>query len=442
MKVDAPAISTAPISILACGGGLPLEIAEVLKRQGRELNIVAIEGMADADYAGFSLQAVSIGRIGGLLKALRTNGNREMLIAGHATRPDLKKLRIDSGFVRHAGTVLGLMRGGDDHVLRQIARFFEQNGLIVKGIAEVAPEILTPSGHLAGEAHADATTNAVVGLKLIHKLGAYDVGQAVVIEDGNLIAIEGAEGTDRLIARLPKVNATQSNTSNDSARILIKAAKPDQDLRVDLPTIGTETIERCAAANIGTIALEAGRSLIVDRAATIQRAHELGITLIGLDANTNATSNQSRSDTQASTALSSQQPMTLRNFTRTTMMPAMRRDAAKGLQVLEKLKGVSGPGAVIISRENVLAIRVNEPLTTFIERSEQLLQWGDRRGRGKRNRTLALSSSTELDARQLGVLANTKVGCIVLQSIEGGDAALDHLLPVADQHKLSIAGRT
>ena len=191
-----------------------------------------------------------------------------MLIAGHARRPDLRSLNIDWGFLRHLFTILSLTRGGDDHVLRKIATFFERNGMTLKSIAEVAPSLLTPAGVLAGKLSPECQTAATNGLLLVHKLGPFDVGQAVCIDKQQIAAIEGAEGTNGLIARLPKINPTASNARAD--RVLVKAAKPEQDLRFDLPTIGPETIGKCANAGIATIAVEAGRSLILSRTGNTQ----------------------------------------------------------------------------------------------------------------------------------------------------------------------------
>ncbi|MBU2531220.1 MAG: UDP-2,3-diacylglucosamine diphosphatase LpxI, partial [Alphaproteobacteria bacterium] len=265
-----------PISILACGGGLPLEIARVLSDKGRSTNIVTIKGMADADYTGFPVTSVGIGELGGLLRALKRGGATEMLIAGHAQRPDLRNLKIDFGVITNIATIFRLMRGGDDHVLRQIANLFERNGLAVKSIAELAPELLTPAGVLAGEASPAIMSTADHGLRVIRRLGPFDIGQAVVASGDAILAIEGAEGTNGLIAR-----STVTHHGDSRFKMLVKAAKPSQDLRVDLPTIGTETIERCVAAGISAIALEAGRSLIVDRAATIRKSEASGIALIG-----------------------------------------------------------------------------------------------------------------------------------------------------------------
>ena len=283
--------SPAPaISILACGGGLPLEIAEILKAKGRDVNIVSIAGMADADYTGFELTSVSIGRIGALIKALRKDGIREMIIAGHARRPDLRSLNIDAGFVRNLPTILGLMRGGDDQVLRQIAGFFERNGLSVKSIEEVAPELLTPSGPLNRQPTPAAERGARRGLALIHRLGSFDVGQAVILDDDRVIAIEGAEGTNGLMSRTTVTKHRQQDQRPDT----------HPDTQPSQPDTGKSRQARPGSANGPAdhrhgnnharrslrhhhhCTRKPGQSLIVARSQTIAEADQHGIAVLGL----------------------------------------------------------------------------------------------------------------------------------------------------------------
>jgi UDP-2,3-diacylglucosamine hydrolase len=427
---DSP-IAKPPISILACGGGLPLEIAGQLRQGGIEPNIVTIAGMADADYSGYALQSVSIGRIGALLAALRANGARDMLIAGHARRPDLRSLNIDSGFIRHIFTILGLMRGGDDRVLRNIAAFFERNGMTVRSLADLTPELLTPSGVLAGNPATVTKGDAQTGLALIRNLGPFDVGQAVVVEAGRVIAIEGAEGTNGLLARLPARNTRGTNTL---ARTLVKAAKPDQDLRMDLPTIGTETITRCKEAGVSAIALEAGRSLIVDRTATIKAADQSSIAILGINSPTETNS-------AANVGIANQLSETragIRSHTRVKPSRQDRRDANKGALVLSRLVQRGPVRGAIVARENVLAIDLDEPIEAFIGRSNHLAQWGDKRQKNKRNRTLILTKPEDITPSQTAALIDTKIAGIMLLSAGANPGAFDELVSVANAQSLFL----
>lgn len=432
VQVQHPPTNSMAVSILACGGGLPLEIAKILKRDGRSVNVVCIAGMADADYTGFKLTTVSIGRIGALLKALKAGGIHDMLIAGHARRPDLRSLNIDLGFVRHFPTILGLMRGGDDHVLRKIAAFFERNGLNVKSIEEFAPDLLTPCGDFAGTGLAPAALreSAAYGLQTIHSLGPFDVGQAVILENGRIAAIEGAEGTNRLIARQAENRHEHPNTAKQS-RVLVKAAKPGQDLRVDLPTIGVETIEKCAAAGIQTIALEAGRSLIVARSETLASALKHGISLISLKT-PSAHPHQSPTAAQRpATKNRATAPASLTSLARVSAPPKAMRDALKGLRLLAACPANLEVQAAVVGRENILAINVGEPMQSFIERSERLVQWGDRREGGKRNRVLAVITPATISPETWATLSGSKIGGFAILTTAGSHDELDEIIELA-----------
>lgn len=422
-KPDQPAHEQPPISILACGGDLPLEIAQTLRRNGRRTNIVRIAGMADANYEGFAATSVGIGRIGTMLAALRSHGAREMVIAGHARRPDLRKLMIDRGFVRNIGTILSLTRGGDDQVLRRVAAFFERNGLIVRSIADIAPDLLTPAGVLTGNVSPAGQSAAAHGIRLVHKLGSYDVGQAVVVDHRDSVAIEGAEGTDGLLERLPPIEPVCRRHGN--TRVLIKAAKPNQDQRVDLPTIGTETIEKCAKADIGMIALEAGRSLIIARNETIKKAEDLGIAIVGLPG-------LAQSDDNALQVADTPRSRKLLSHARRLPHPQFRRDARKGLHLLKNLHGEVSIKAVLVSRENILAVDVDETIDTFIERSEKLAQWSDRREKSKRNRTLVVAMPGALRPEVCRALRSTKVAGVALLTVEKDPSLLDQLIEFAN----------
>jgi DUF1009 family protein len=424
-------VAKSPISILAGGGGLPLEIARQLRESGIEPNIVTIAGMADADYSGYALQSVNIGHIGALLVALRANGARDMLIAGHARRSDIRSLNIDAGFVRNIFTILSLMRGGDDRVLRNIAAFFERNSLKVRSLAELTPELLTPAGGMVGSPTVKAMNDAQKGLALIRDLGPFDVGQAVVVEAGRVLAIEGAEGTNGLLARLP---ACKAEDAAPTRRLLVKAAKPDQDLRMDLPTIGTETVARCKDAGVSAIVLEAGRSLIVDRAATSAAADQCGITLCGIV----APSDTAPAKTVEKPNRHSKSGQHFRSYTRTQPSRQDRNDAAKGAQVLAML-GRHGPvRAAVVARENVIAINLDEPMGTFIARSKQLAQWGDNRQKDKRNRTLVLTKPNDIDCNQIGSLNTSKIAGIALISAGFAPGELDQLVSAANAQNLFV----
>ena len=414
------------VSILACGGSLPLEIAHIVRDSGRHPNIVTFKGMADADYTGFDFTEIPFARVGALLKALRVADTQDLLIVGHARRPDLRKANIDLGFIRHFFTIARLMRGGDDHVLRRIAQFFEANGFIIKSVADVAPSLLAPPTVLAGTANGDIEAAGDEGIRLVHQLGRFDVGQAVIVEHDRVIAVEGAEGTTGLLQRLPPLpSPAPSCQAAPTVRILVKAAKPEQDLRLDLPTIGPDTITQCQSAGVKAIALEANRCLIAARADTIRAAGDAGIAILGLEA-----------DPTTTPPAHTKPPAQLAVHTRTSPKAEALGNAIKGLHVLEVLAGKAC--AAIVARENILALNIVETMPTFIERSERLHQWGDKRQRHTKNRVLVLNRAPTGDGELLTALSKSKIGGIALLGGYGSSSELDQLVVAANALNLFV----
>lgn len=254
-------IATSPLGILAGGGQLPERIAELTLARGRGVHIVALEGEAGRGIERFPHTWVNWGGIGRMTRSFREAGCRDMIFVGGVKRPDPRRVRPDIGLIRAIPTIIRLFGGGDDHVLRRVVRFFEAQGFTVRGVADVAPELLVKSGALGRLAPAPAfARDAASGFALIGALGAADVGQGVVIRDGRVLAVEAAEGTDRMLSRLAEAPGRRA-----AGGILVKAPKPAQELRIDMPAIGPRTVELAAQAGLAGIAVEADRVLVADR---------------------------------------------------------------------------------------------------------------------------------------------------------------------------------
>src|SRR5262249_47204618 len=192
-------------------------------------------------------------------------GCRDLVFIGTLVRPSLTRLRFDWFTLRALPRVLRAFRGGDDHLLSGIARIFEDHGFRLVGAHEVAPEILIPEGTL-GRREPDARDHADMtrALALLAAIGPYDVGQAVVIADGHVLAIEGAEGTDGLLDRVADMRASGRIRSPLRRGVLVKAPKPAQDRRFDLPTIGPATVEGAARAGLAGLVVTAGQASLAD----------------------------------------------------------------------------------------------------------------------------------------------------------------------------------
>ncbi|MFZ1106657.1 MAG: UDP-2,3-diacylglucosamine diphosphatase LpxI, partial [Hyphomicrobiaceae bacterium] len=269
------------IGILAGGGRLPLTIAESVIEHGGSVHIVAIEGEADQAIARFPHTWVNWGHVGRMVTTLRRHGGT-MVIAGSVRRPNLWKLRPDLGFLLSLPQILEMMAGGgDDSVLSRVVRFFEAKGIEVRGAHEVAPDLLAsagPAGALALDAGAQA--DAELGFAVRSALGPLDAGQAVVVADGKVLAIEGAEGTDPMLARAGSLRDARTGAARSG--VLTKGPKPGQELRVDMPAIGPRTVEGVAAAGLAGVVVEAGAVLLLDRGEAVAAADARGIAIEGL----------------------------------------------------------------------------------------------------------------------------------------------------------------
>lgn len=362
-----------PLGILAAAGPLPIEVAATAMAQGRGVHVVAIEGFAGPEVAGFPHDWVSLGQVEHILGAFRRAGCRELVIAGAMQRPDLLRLRLDLGFFRHLPTVLRLTRGGDDSVLRRVVRFFEGQGFVVRGAGEIAPQLLAPAGDIgrvrADAGHRDATRRAS---NLVAALAAFDVGQAVVATVDGIVAVEGVRGTDAMLGDLGPGGAGDGLARGG---VLVKLAKPGQEMRVDLPTIGPATVSRAQAAGLAGIAVEANGAIVLDRPAVRAAADAAGLFVTGI------------ASAHAAVAADALPPpasiVPLAVISRRAPTPAERRDIALARRLLPVLAREGAGHAAVVAREHVLAVGGRLPVEALIRPLGGRSHWGLRLLKGR-----------------------------------------------------------
>lgn len=273
----------APVGIIACGGALPFAVAEALRARGIEPVIFALEGICDpAPLSRYRHHRLALGKFGTLGRLLHAEKCRDVILLGSLVRPSLKDMRFDWGALRLIPEIASAMRGGDDHLLTRVARFFEREGFRLVGIADVAPELLMPEGLLT-RISADATSQADIacGSDVLLALSPFDIGQAVVVIDRHVVGVEGIEGTDALLARIAQLRADGRLRKKPGRGVLVKAPKAGQDTRLDLPTVGSLTIEGVARAQLAGIAVTAGRALVADAQTMIEAADRAKIFIVG-----------------------------------------------------------------------------------------------------------------------------------------------------------------
>jgi hypothetical protein len=180
-------------------------------------------------------------------------------------RPAIWQIRPDFKTLRLLPRIFGLFRGGDDHLLKGVAAVFEEHGFRLVGAHQIAPEILMPEGAL-GREHPGVRDHADIakGIALLDAISPFDVGQAVVVADARVLATEAAEGTDQMLARVADLRRSRRIAAPSGRGVLVKAAKRNQDRRLDLPSIGPRTVEGAARAGLAGIAVIAGSTVIAE----------------------------------------------------------------------------------------------------------------------------------------------------------------------------------
>lgn len=273
------AIEKTKLGILAGGGKLPSFVIEACQKAEKPFFVLAFEGQAEREMLppNIPIAWAKLGEAGKILRYLHEEGVTEVLMAGRVHRPSLTELKPDWKAAKFFARA-GLRILGDNSLLSAIAKEFESEGFKVIGVQDIMPDMLAWPGIWGRvEPSAAALRDIELGMKVARTLGALDVGQAVVVQQGLVLGVEAVEGTDALIKR------TSALQRKGEGGVLVKVRKPQQDVRVDLPTIGVSTIENCASSGLAGIAIEAGGALALDAKAVIEAANRLGLFIVGVN---------------------------------------------------------------------------------------------------------------------------------------------------------------
>jgi DUF1009 family protein len=235
-------------------------------KRGRRVVLFAIRGWADPQrVASYRHHWAAVGQFGWFCRLAHQEGCRDVVFIGSMVRPAIWHIRLDFKTLRLLPRIYGIFRGGDDHLLKGVAAIFEEHGFHLLGAHAVAPEILMPEGILGRERPGERDRSDIAkGLALLNASSPFDVGQAVVVADARVLAIEAAEGTDRMLARIAELRQSGRIAVASGRGVLVKAAKRGQDRRVDLPSIGPQTVEGAARAGLAGIAVVAGSTIVAE----------------------------------------------------------------------------------------------------------------------------------------------------------------------------------
>jgi hypothetical protein len=271
-----------PLAIVCGGGRFPIEVARAAAAAGRPPFLVGIVGAADPAIEGFAHVWLRIGQLGRLFSTLEAQGVAEVALIGGLTRPNLADLALDWGAIKRLPELVQAFRGGDNHLLAGVAALFEREGLHVVGAHEIAPQLLAPVGPIGGRAAApQAEADIRVGAALIAALSPFDAGQGVVVAEGRVVAIEAAEGTDAMLRRVAELRAARRLRLSGPSGVFVKAPKRGQDLRLDMPAVGPQTVAAAVKAQLQGVAVAAGTVLIAERDRLARDANAAGLFVVG-----------------------------------------------------------------------------------------------------------------------------------------------------------------
>ncbi|MBM3528678.1 MAG: LpxI family protein [Alphaproteobacteria bacterium] len=287
-RLPDPPAGEGALAIICGGGSLPYALADAAIRRGRRVILFALRGWADpARVAAYPHHWSWMGQFGRFIRIATREGCRDVVFIGSVGRPSILQLRPDIRVLGLLPRILRLFRGGDDRLLSGVGRIFEEHGFRLMGPKDVAPELLMPLGPVgAREPGARDQADIAYGLSLLRATSPFDIGQAAIVADNHVLALEGPEGTDATMARVAELR--RSGRIRAPGGVLIKALKLGQDQRIDLPSIGPQTIASAAAAGLSGVAVVAGTTIVAEPERIAAEADRCGIFLVGVPADETA----------------------------------------------------------------------------------------------------------------------------------------------------------
>lgn len=285
MSIDSRPETHGRLAIIAGGGMLPHHVAEAARARGEKPYIIALSNETGLDWSDFDHQFLGIGNFKAISAVFRNEGIDRVVLSGAVRRrPEWRDIKPTlKTLTKVPGVLKTLLSGGDDAVLKMAIELIEASGARVIGVQDIIPELLAETGPLgANEPDQDDWKDIEIAAAAAVALGRLDVGQGAVAVGGRVVALEGPEGTDAMLARVATLR-TEGRISTRRRGVLVKLCKPQQDLRADLPSVGASTIEGALAAGLAGIAVEAGRALVLERSEMIAQANDAGIFVTGID---------------------------------------------------------------------------------------------------------------------------------------------------------------
>lgn len=271
------------IAIVAGGGSIPVMVAKSLTDAGGSPFIAMLQGDADETLSQYEHMRISTALFGKLIVELKKRQIDTLVFVGSVRgRPKWSDFRPDWTTLKLISRIAIVLRSGDNELLSKIVDAVEDEGIKVVGVHEILPHLLAGQGPIAGTKPSKLQMDSIsIGAQAAMRIGALDAGQSVVVIGNRVVALEGAEGTDEMLERVADLRA-RGKLPKKSGGVLIKLCKPQQDRRVDMPTIGAKTVQNASNAQLKGIAVQAGSTLISDIDETVSSAINNDLFIYGI----------------------------------------------------------------------------------------------------------------------------------------------------------------
>jgi DUF1009 family protein len=274
----------ARLGIIAGGGELPRQIVGERRSKGLFTSVVRIGGSTDDTLGSDSEVELGIGRIGHVVSHFKKDRCTSVCFAGYVKRPNLQTLNLDMKGVALLPRVLVAARQGDGALLAVMVTFMEENGFSVVAPEQQLSDAIPTAGPLGSVAvPVEAEADLEKASRIARIIGANDIGQGAIVCDGLVLAVEAQEGTDAMLARVTELPSHLRGTQEGRRGVLFKAPMSHQDRRIDLPTLGVETVLLAAKAGLAGIGIEAGGAILLNRNEMVSLADRMGLFLVAID---------------------------------------------------------------------------------------------------------------------------------------------------------------
>ena len=269
------------IAILSCAGELPKRLRRAALAQGLDFRVIAVKGICDPDLEALSDASYPMGHFAAALDYMHKNHITHIVMAGHLVRPSLLDMRFDFKTLNLVRQHRDVLLGGDDAVLSRISRFYESQGFIVLGPSDLDKALLIQEGALAGPKLTKAQESDIQdGIRVFNIIAKADIGQSFVIHQGSVLVVEAREGTDQMLQRITQLRLDKRVRGRGNFGMMLKYAKPNQDIRLDTPTIGLQTVKMVHQAKLSAIVIAAGQVMVLQYDEVVKYCNTHKITFV------------------------------------------------------------------------------------------------------------------------------------------------------------------